>query len=121
MSRDFRVYLDDLRVSAEKITRYTDGLDLDQFLRDEKTFDAVMRNLEIIGEAAKHIPEDVRQRYAYVEWRKIAGLRDIVIHEYFSLDEDILWDIVRYQVPKLIGDVSQIIAIEGENSEPTGE
>ena len=79
----------------------------------KRPFDAVVRNLEIIGEAAKHIPAEVQARYPDVEWRSIAGLRDIVAHEYFGIDEDILWDIIMHQVPALLTQVRQILKHEG--------
>ena len=72
-------------------------------IQDEKTFDAIVRNLEIIREAVKRIPSEMRVRYPDVEWKKIAGLRDIVAHEYFGLDEDILWDVVQNRIPVLLG------------------
>lgn len=112
MSRDYRLYLDDIRESCEKVLRYVHGLTFGQFVHDEKTFDAVVRNLEIIGEAAKHIPPDIRSRYPEVEWPKIAGLRDVVVHEYFGLDGDILWDIVQNHVPALLDHVVRILAQE---------
>lgn len=71
------------------------------FLRDDKTFDAVVRNLEIIGEAAKHLPEEARNNASDIDWRKIAGLRDILIHEYFGIDGEIVWDIVQHKLPVL--------------------
>ncbi|MBO9340141.1 MAG: DUF86 domain-containing protein [Chloroflexus sp.] len=104
MSRDPRLYLDDIRESCEKIVRYSQGLDLNQLIhQDEKSFDAIVRNLEIIREAVKRIPSEMRVRYPDVEWKKIAGLRDIVAHEYFGLDEDILWDVVQNRIPVLLG------------------
>jgi uncharacterized protein with HEPN domain len=113
VSRDYDLYLDDMRMAAEKVLRYTHGVDLARFVEDDKTFDAVVRNLEIIGEAAKHIPLEVQTRYPGVEWRSIAGLRDIVAHEYFGIDEDILWDIVVNQVPHLLEQVQEILEQEG--------
>jgi uncharacterized protein with HEPN domain len=110
VSREYRLYLEDMRVSCEKVLRYTRGLTFEQFVQDEKTFDAVVRNLEIIGEAAKQIPVDMRARYPQVEWRKIAGLRDVIAHEYFGIDEDILWDVVGNRVPALLDDLQRILA-----------
>src|SRR5262245_45363032 len=86
MPRDFEVYLEDIRQAIGKIRRYTEGLTRDAFEQDDKTLDAVIRNLEIIGEAAKIVPDSVRASYPAIEWRKIAGLRDILAHQYFEVD-----------------------------------
>ena len=112
MSRDYRLFLEDMQTSCEKIVRYTRGLNNDQFLKDEKTYDAVVRNLTVIGEAVKHIPDEVHERHPHVEWREIAGFRDIAIHEYFGIDEEILWDIIRNEVPSLLSQMTEIIAEE---------
>jgi uncharacterized protein with HEPN domain len=102
MSRDFRPFLDDIRRACEKVIRYTAGMDQVQFVTGEKTFDAVLRNLAIIGEAVKQIPQDFRDDHPHVEWQKIARFRDFVIHHYFAIDEQIIWDIVRNKVPQLL-------------------
>ena len=101
MSREFRLFLQDMRKSCQKVIRYSKRYTLKRLLADEKTFDAVMRNLEIIGEASKHVPEEFRSKHPQISWRKIAGFRDVAIHEYFGIDSTIIWDIVSHEVPDL--------------------
>ncbi|SDE57838.1 Uncharacterized conserved protein, contains HEPN domain [Thermus arciformis] len=98
--------------ACEKVMRYTEGLDFHVFVRNELVYDAVLRNLEVLGEAAKKVPDSVRARYPSVEWRAIAGLRDVLAHAYFALDEATLWDIVAQKVPALAGALWQILEKE---------
>jgi uncharacterized protein with HEPN domain len=109
MPRDFEVYLEDMREAIRKIDSYTAGLSREQFAQDDKTVDAVIRNLEIVGEAAKMVPESVRLAHPEVEWRKIAGLRDILAHQYFEIDIDIIWDILETKLPPLEKQLDKIV------------
>lgn len=108
MSRDWRLYWDDVLVACRKVQRYVVGLDKQKFQADERTYNAVLRNLEIIGEASKHLPEQVRTQVAGVDWRKIAGFRDIVAQKYFGVDDTILWDIVNAKVPELLSSLERV-------------
>ena len=116
MSRDYKLYLQDILEAIEKIESYLQGMSFQQFSQDELRIDAVLRNLEIIGEATKNIPPQVRQKYPAVEWRKIAGLRDVAIHAYFTIDLRIIWDVVQNKLPGLRGDVTKILEDETDAS-----
>lgn len=109
MPRDFRIYLEDILGAIGKIKRYTKGLSKQAFAADDKTLDAVTRNLEVIGEAVKQLPADLRAREPGIDWQKVAGLRDILIHQYFGIDADILWDIVLNKLPALEASVTTLL------------
>lgn len=109
MSRDYKVYLEDIREAIQKILEFTKGLSVEKFSQDAKTIDAVVRNLEVIGEAVKNIPEDLRCKHPEVEWKKIAGLRDVLIHEYFGMDVEIVWDIIQNKLQPLETQVSALL------------
>jgi uncharacterized protein with HEPN domain len=85
---------------------------------DKKTLHAVVRNLEVIGEAVKNVPTEVRDRHPAIPWQRIAGLRDILIHQYFGIDIDIVWDIVRNKLPELQQQVQAILSESGEETVP---
>ena len=97
--------------ACEKVMR-SEGLDFHAFVRNELVYDAVLRNLEVLGDAAKKVPDSVRARHPSVEWRAIAGLRDVLAHGYFALDEASLWDIVAQKVPALAEVLRQILEEE---------
>jgi uncharacterized protein with HEPN domain len=115
MSRDYKVYLEDILEAVSWIRSYTQGLSLPALAADRKTRDAVIRNLEIIGEACRNVPQVVRSRHSEVNWRSIAGFRNVLIHEYFGVDLDVVWDVIQKDLPLLAEHVRRIL------DEPTEE
>ena len=108
MSRNWQLFLQDMIESAGKVRRYTEGLSLESFQQNDLVYDAVLRNLEIIGEAAKNIPPEIRDRYPEVDWRGLAGLRDLLAHAYFGLSDKILWGIVQTKVPDFLSHAKRL-------------
>lgn len=102
------VYLEDILEACNNIQKYVSSADEDDFTENQMIVDAVVRNLEIIGEAAKNLPDSVREKKSSIEWRKIQGLRNILIHEYFGVDLEILRDIVKNKIPELQTEVRDI-------------
>jgi len=109
MPKEYRVYLEDILSCIGNIEEYSKGLSSSQFRKDKMRIDAVIRNLEIIGEAVKKLPDGFRRDYPDVEWAKIAGLRDILIHEYFGVNLEIIWDVVSNKIPSLKSSIKKIM------------
>ncbi len=101
MQKDFNVYLEDVLECIKNIEDYVKGFSYSEFSKNKMMRDAVIRNLEIIGEAVKNVPTEVRNKFPETDWKKIAGLRDILIHAYSGINEQILWDIVENKIPEL--------------------
>ncbi len=99
--RSPRLLVIDILEAIDKIEKYTKALNYSQFSEDDKTVDAVCRNLEIIGEAANRFPSEFTDQYPTIEWRKIVGLRNRIVHGYFGVDKEIIWEIVSNYIPKL--------------------
>jgi len=120
--RGWRVILADILESINKIENYVEGVTYQQFIQDDKTKDAVVRNLEIIGESANQIPKNIRQKFSDVPWPQIIGLRNKMIHGYFVVDYRIVWEIVKKDIPSLrrkIELISHVLPGEIEENEDT--
>src|SRR5439155_19238752 len=110
-TRDWRLYADDILEACGKVRRYVAGMTYETFVADDRTRDAVIRNVEVIGEAAKRLPDDVIARAPEVPWRKVRGMRDIVAHEYFGLHSRLVWSIATTKIDELENAVRALLTI----------
>jgi len=100
-SRSWQFRIDDIIEAINKIQQYTRGYDFDSWCKDEKTIDAVIRNIEIIGEASSHLPEEIQKQFEDIPWDTMKAIRNILVHEYFGVDLEIIWKTVKEDLPDL--------------------
>ncbi|MBI4985864.1 MAG: DUF86 domain-containing protein [Rhodocyclales bacterium] len=117
MAREWRFYIDDMIGFAEAVLAYTDGLNQESFEQSRLNYDATLRNLELIGEAASHVPEDGRQLAPGVPWRQVVATRNRLIHGYLGIDNDTLWSIIRDDVPPLVENLQRLKALIGTSAQ----
>ena len=108
-TRNWRLYVQDMVEFGERVLSYSSGLDRDAFIADKRTYDAVLRNIELIGESATHIPDYVREAHPEIDWRSIIGARNRVAHGYLGIDDDVIWDIVQTDVPTLLPKLRRLV------------
>ena len=114
--RDTEFLLEDILEAGNKILSFTSGMSFYDFIADDKTIDAVVRNFEIIGEAVNRVPEDFKASHPEIEWRRMIGLRNRVIHEYFGIDYETVWKIRNENIPDLLDFIKQAIdGLPGDN------
>ena len=107
--RDRLLLLEDMLDAALKIRKYTAGLDYDAFLGDDKTIDATVRNFEIIGEAANKLDDDFKIQHAEIDWNRIRGFRNRIVHNYFGIDYQIVWTIIENDLDSLIDQLKELL------------
>ncbi len=110
--RDYILFIEDILTCIEKIERYTSKASFEEFCGNDMAIDAVIRNFEIIGEAVKKIPEKIKKKYAYVEWKEAAGFRDVLIHDYFGIDLEAVWDTLRNNIPSFKEQIAKVLKSE---------
>jgi uncharacterized protein with HEPN domain len=118
--RDSLVFLEDILFAISRIEKYVGDMSLENFSANEMAIDAVVRNFEIIGEAARNLPEAIRVRHPAVAWREAVGLRNVLIHEYFGVDAEVLWHTAKSDLPALRADIERVFEAE-KNDEPPKE
>lgn len=109
MPRDYTLYLADIEAACKKILEFTSNSTIETLRSDAMRADAVMMNLLIIGEAVKNVPDDIKHRQPEVSWKKITGLRDIIVHAYFAINWTIIWDIVQNHIPSLLEAIQKLL------------
>ncbi len=107
--RDPVIALLDMSEAIQTIGEYLQGLSYQEYIADNRTKDAIVRNLEVLGEAATHIPDDVKERYRNIPWKNVIGLRNVVIHRYFGIDYATIWFIIKEQLPVLKNQIETIM------------
>ena len=112
MRRSYKLYLEDILTSANKIQKYASNSSYEVLINDEMRVDAIIRNFEIIGEVSSNIPQKVRDKYPFVEWRKISDFRNVLAHGYFGIDYEIMWEIIKNKLPDLQRNLKTIINSE---------
>lgn len=115
MSKDWRVRVEDMLEAIDRITSYVDGMDRNRFVDDCRTQDAVLRNLEVLGEASKRVPGHIQRRHADIPWSRIGDMRNILVHEYHSVDPEIILDAARNDLPPLVAPLRAVLADSGED------
>ena len=109
MKREYGDYIQDITDSIKETEEFTKELSFDDFKQDKKTVNAVIRSLEIMGEAAKKIPDDLRRKYSKIPWKEMAGIRDKLIHEYHGVDLEIIWKVVKEELPPVRPNILKLL------------
>mgnify|MGYP000011033848 FL=1 len=107
--RNYQIYLEDILISMERIIEYIGDKDFEEFKDNNMVVDAVVRNFEIIGEATNNLPDEFKDRHPEIPWRKMYGLRNVVSHEYFGIDYEMIWEITKKNLPENIKEIKRII------------
>lgn len=119
MKREIKLFLEDIIEQIKLIENSINGIKKEEFLNNKELQDATVRRLEIIGEATKNIPENLRKKYSGIEWKKITGIRDIIIHTYFKLDLDLIWEVIKNKLLDLKEKIKKILQeMEKSNENP---
>ena len=117
MKRDYKLFIKDILDAIDKIEEFVGKMDYGEFMKDDKTSTAVVKKIEIIGEAIKNIPRDVHAQYKHIPWKDIVGMRNKITHNYFKIDYEIVWNVVKEKLPALKNQIERVLKEMDENHE----
>lgn len=112
MPRSYLIYLEDILTSTSRILGYVSESSFEEFINDEMRLDAVERNFILMGEAVKNVPQEIKQKYSFIEWGKMADFRNVLAHEYFGVSKTIMWTIIKEKLPRLKEDIRNVLKQE---------
>lgn len=110
MKRDYKLFVKDIIQAMESIERFVGDMNIDELMQEDMASSAVIRKFEIIGEATKHIPDEMKKKYPQVPWQGMAGMRDRLIHAYFGIDYDLVWNAIKVEIPKAMQGLKNMLA-----------
>ena len=109
MRRDYSLFLKDIIQAMEAIEKFVEGMEFEELVEDDKTSSAVIRKFEILGEAARNIPNWMREKYPLIPWKRMVGMRDRLIHGYFGIDYELVWDAIKVEIPRIKLELEKIL------------
>jgi len=109
MRRDYSLFLKDIIQAMEAIEKFVEGMEFEELVEDDKTSSAVIRKFEILGEAARNIPDWMREKYPLIPWKRMVGMRDRLIHGYFGIDYELVWDAIKVEIPRIKSELEKIL------------
>ncbi len=121
MNRDYRLFIKDIISAMESIEGFVEGMSLEELIQDDKTSSAVIRKFEIVGEATKRLPDELKEKYSEILWKRMAGMRDRLIHAYFGIDYKLVWEAIKAEMPSVKPKLQEILAeLEGKGEDEDG-
>ena len=114
MKRDYKLFIKEIILAIESTEKFVEGMSLNELIKDDKTSSAVVRKFEIVGEATKHIPDWLKEKHPEIPWKRMAGMRDRLIHIYFGIDYKLVWDSIKIEIPNLKSKLQEMLELEKE-------